>query len=486
MWLIATKEFRELLYNPKFLLTFLVSTVLILLSLLNGYTAYESEQKSATMGQEVAIRDAQTMESYEAIERQGLRISRFPEKMSIFSQGISGSVGRKSSVRSGEQPRAKDSRYSLDPILAVFGELDLTFTVSIILSLFALLFSYNAVSGEREAGTLQLMMSNSVRRTSAIIGKLLGGYLPLALLFLIPFLAGLAALLMFTGMNFNADEWLRIAFLVLAGLIYLLVFYAIGLATSALTRNSFVSFLLCLFVWVLSVAVIPRLAVQTAAQINPSMSIDEVESQILAYKNDRRGEFARRMTEYFKTHTVNADDTPNWFHDIGSRIRQEIAAEDEEFQDTLFDEFERKREGLLQTATSISRASPTSCFSFAANGLTNTDPRMLERFENDLQFFQRSLLPFLQEKQKELAAEGREPFGAVRIMRQADGKLDVAFTEPEAAGILDLGAMPRLNQKASPFANSVGEVIPDYAIMALYAICFFALAFVAFLRYDVR
>ncbi len=64
-----------------------------------------------------------------------------------------------------------------------------------ILSLLATLFSYGAVNGESERGTLQLLMSNSVRRTGIMISKLIGLYIPLALMAIIFFAAAYVAFL---------------------------------------------------------------------------------------------------------------------------------------------------------------------------------------------------------------------------------------------------------------------------------------------------
>ncbi|MEE8583230.1 MAG: ABC transporter permease subunit [Acidobacteriota bacterium] len=60
----------------------------------------------------------------------------------------------------------------------------------IVLSLFAILFAYNAVSGEKEQGTLRLSFSNAVPRDSYILGKAAGSFLALAIPLLILILLG--------------------------------------------------------------------------------------------------------------------------------------------------------------------------------------------------------------------------------------------------------------------------------------------------------
>ena len=54
-------------------------------------------------------------------------------------------------------------------------KVDWAFIIGYVLSLIALLFTFDAVSSERERGTLRLMLANSVPRHTILIGKFLGG-----------------------------------------------------------------------------------------------------------------------------------------------------------------------------------------------------------------------------------------------------------------------------------------------------------------------
>ena len=51
-----------------------------------------------------------------------------------------------------------------DPLPVMFPLIDLTFIVTILLSLAALILSYDAVCGEKEDGTLKLMLANGLPR----------------------------------------------------------------------------------------------------------------------------------------------------------------------------------------------------------------------------------------------------------------------------------------------------------------------------------
>ena len=203
----------------------------------------------------------------------------------------------------------RDSRFGLNPVFATFGELDLAFIVKMILSLFALIFSYNAISGERELGTLKQVFSNSVGRASFIVGKTIGGLVTLLVPFIVPLLLSLLMLMVFFNVNFTGEEWARIGLMTLVSFLYLAVFFMAGMMMSALTRNSFVSFLLCLFIWVLSVAIIPKAAVEAAGQISPAPSIDAIEAQRAALRRDFYSSLkeitTRKVNELIATNKIN-------------------------------------------------------------------------------------------------------------------------------------------------------------------------------------
>jgi len=87
--------------------------------------------------------------------------------------------GRVATVNVAFDPNLVDSKYESNPVFSIFGALDLTFIVKIILSLFAILFTYDAIVGEKEKGTLKLTLSNNVPRDRLILGKVIGGFISL-------------------------------------------------------------------------------------------------------------------------------------------------------------------------------------------------------------------------------------------------------------------------------------------------------------------
>jgi ABC-type transport system involved in multi-copper enzyme maturation permease subunit len=486
MWQIAGKEIRELLYSFKFLVIAVTGFVLIALSVFNGYAAYKSELKGITVGRQLAEEQLGELEGYNELEWRAIEVIRGPEVLGIFDIGIAGVIGRRSYIGSWNQAQASTSRYAQDPVLALFGELDLTFIVGVVYSLFAVLFGYSAVSGEREKGTLQLIISNPVRRTSVIAGKLIGTYIPLALVYLLPLLLCLACLMLLTDFGLAGDEWGRLAGMVGGHLLYLLVFLNVGLAMSALTRSSFVSFLLCLFLWVGAIAVVPKVTTHIASLVSPSMSAVEMEKRQRDFWDQYRFEYPKQMKKFLQDHPMTEEEFKAKEREFYDTVQEQMKKRNEEFSERLTREYRMKRMNMLGTATLLSSISPTSSMNYTVHSLSNTGPRLLEVFEDSLKVYRKDFLAYAKamaekhEKEEE-QRKGRWSFGS-----REDGTIKVEIDEDYQPPKLDLSGMPRFRMILPDAVEMTGKTLPYFGMLAIYALLFFALAYVAFLRYDVR
>jgi ABC-type transport system involved in multi-copper enzyme maturation permease subunit len=478
------KEIVEGFGGPRFLITFLISLVLIVTSVYTGYQLYQSDMRWYATAKAENVKALTNLGTYEALKSTGTKAMRRPTRMSIFVRGVDSSIGKASTVNEEAGLVLRDSRFGLNPIFAVFGELDLTFIVTIIMSLFALLFSYNAISGERELGTLKQILSNSVGRAPFIIGKSVGGLVSLALILFVPFLIALLMLMLLFGVSFTGDETIRLALLATILFAYLAVFYMIGMFMSALSRSSFISFLLCLFIWVLSVAIVPRISVEVAGQISPAPSIDRVEAEQAAMQREYYQDLKNLVNGYFKeAYDGNPANFGNAFQTAWKRAMQVAQQKKAEREEPILQAYERDQLNLLNTAQAIARFSPTSCATFATGHLAYTDAELRERFLKSLRRYRENYLNYADEK---MAANPDKSEGGVSISmtRGNEGPPEINVTVPEYT--LEVADLPEFKMDRDSVGGTIVAVAPDIAILVIEIIFFFALAFVAFLRYDVR
>ena len=168
---IIKKEIQDTIMSPRFVFTFLLCTILILLAVYTGINNYQAEQREYSAAVALNRKNLESQQAYAQLAGLGTKVNRKPQVLSTIVSGIWEAVGRVATVNIAFDPSMTESKYSSNPIFAVFGPLDLSFIVKIVLSLFAILFTYDAIVGEKERGTLKLALSNRVPRDRLILGK---------------------------------------------------------------------------------------------------------------------------------------------------------------------------------------------------------------------------------------------------------------------------------------------------------------------------
>ncbi|PKM38636.1 MAG: hypothetical protein CVV04_14295 [Firmicutes bacterium HGW-Firmicutes-9] len=124
----------------------------------------------------------------------------------------------------------------------------------------AIFLGYDAFQGERQGGTLRLMLTKPIPRESIILGKLLGAGLIIGLLLTVTLLFNIALFAYYTGVFPDFVETLRVVVFLLIAFAYMMSFYAGALYVSTKTRESSYGFLLMMVVWIFISFVIPQLA----------------------------------------------------------------------------------------------------------------------------------------------------------------------------------------------------------------------------------
>ncbi|MFC1528703.1 ABC transporter permease subunit [Candidatus Latescibacterota bacterium] len=301
---IAFKEFYDNLVSARFTIGFLLCLFLIPFTMIvsiNDYRsqvrAYEMDKKQADENNRVSV--------YSALRPE---IVRPPEPLSIFSRGISYQVGNRVKILLGEKPLLAGGRSSVseNPLLNSFFSLDFSTITAIIMSLLAFLFTYDSCSGEREQGTLKLIFSNSVSRSKILLGKVIGVFLTILPIIIFCYILSAIIILFHPDISFSPDEWIRIALIFFLSLIFFTLFGALGLLISSRVRTSVTSIVLCLFLWVAVVFVIPNMAVYVAESFLRTDSLDN-----LSYTLDV---MEKEYNEECKQYRDTLDQPDWWMH----------------------------------------------------------------------------------------------------------------------------------------------------------------------------
>ena len=468
---IIRKEIQSNITSPKFVFTFLLCTILILVSVYTGAASYQADLKEYNLALVLNRKHIESQTNWWSIQNMEGTVPKPPTVLSAVAVGIGDAVGRNATLDYTRDPKPIDSKYDSNPVFAIFGPLDLTLIVKIVLSLFAILFTFDAVAGEKEMGTLKLTLSNQVPRDQLILGKTIGGFISLIMPLAVPFLMGLILLNIFPDISLSGRDWVRLGFIFFCFLLYLSVFFNLGLLVSSRSDRSSSSLFILLFIWVVSIFIIPKVAVMVSKQFVPVPAIRVLDSEKRAFSQQVQKERQEANEAWFRANPwpqgKPAPEVAAWqeaFKAFLEEGAQDYLDQTSTRYAVLDSEYQKKRRRQQVLALNLSRFSPASSMTLGVLGLAKTGIAEHERFLDTVRTYQTVFGKWV----------NRKSIQAI----QFDGG-----NKPEKP---DLAGMPEYGFVPQSLGDSASQVLMDVFIMVLMNIMLFAGAYVSFLKYDVR
>ncbi len=254
---------RELLANLITFRFFTATLICLVLVISNSVVLIRDyERRLADYNTAVQTHRSQAIEA-QVYSYLRLHVDRPPNPMSIFNQGMDKRLGNTIRVDHSFVPCLWDAQLhgSENSLLDRFSSIDLTFIFQVVLSLLALLFAYDAITGERERGVLRLTLANPVSRSLILLSKYISAMVCLMVPLIISLLLAQILFVLSGKIALSNDDWLRIGGILLTSVVYLSAFYLTGLMISAASRRSATALMLSMFAWVFLVLVYPNLSV---------------------------------------------------------------------------------------------------------------------------------------------------------------------------------------------------------------------------------
>ena len=205
----------------------------------------------------------------------------------VLSTGLDQELTLRCGMTGWSFPNFDNRKVVHNPLRYLFSHLDFVFFINIVGSLLAFAFTYDAISGERERGTLRLMMTHPISRPLFLLSKFIGSYTSFVIT-LLPALIGVVLVLhLHPDVNFRASDWGATCTFFLLATLYISAFFMLGLFVSCVTKEPKITLTALLTLWVLLVLLIPNFSPFLAAKLRPVPSAHEIEAQIVAIKENR-------------------------------------------------------------------------------------------------------------------------------------------------------------------------------------------------------
>jgi ABC-type transport system involved in multi-copper enzyme maturation permease subunit len=441
IWIVTARETLDNLMSLKFLFGTVLCLALVVISTVVSLRDYQSRMDEYN----TAVADFN-----EKPDSFYFKMYRKPEVLSIFARGFEKRFGNVAELiympvqARGFMGASEGAEFS-----AEFASIDFVFVVRVIVSLLAIFLAYDAVSGEYERGTLKLMLSRPVPRSSIILGKLIAGAICLLIPLIMSFIIGILIIQLVGGLAFTSEEWLRISLMFVVTVLCVMSFYMIGLVVSSRTRQASTSLLILLLIWIAGVFLIPGIA--TSAMDRYRRIASTPDKDIAAINSD----FYRR-----KQKDPGPEYHPN-NRDAYAKYRVKWDELEDERDRAIWNLRKRYLDRLYFQADLvrwICRISPSESCMYASEALART---YVGAYRNFMEYV-------------------RSYHGPHREMIKFIWK-DMSKYREETEKFKKLIEVPPVT-----FSASLSAALPDICVLAILNVLLFMLSVLFFIRYDVH
>lgn len=509
---IWKKELLEQLTSQRFIYCTLVIVSLIWVIGLLRTASYERAQGEKDRIVAETADDLRKIYKYCELRT---RVVRTPSPLEVFDRGVTEQKSSIVPIEIYEIPYVTD-KHSLsatntrfadkqilstsgNPLLATIGTFDVVHVIQIFLSLLAILFACESISGEKEEGTLALMLTMNASRVQIVTGKFLSGITLLNIPIFLGFIGPAIFLIASEHIQLTGDDWLSLIGIWATSLFYIAIFYLIGMATSCYTHSTSTSLIYGLFIWAFLVIVVPG---SIEFLVNQQFHRLEDARTAEAAKDELWREYEKRSDDLVRMAGIGDTYPPLELVSImmgygGSKSRPSFhigpIREDARIADFLNilrtgenlrlqyaqkvwhacgPLWEGRPRSLIRLNDQLQRITPAGAYLAVAGGLAGTDTGIFYDFIHQARQYREQILEYLR---------AHDAFGSMAFVGDP-----IATREgKENRRALDLSDLPAFAERREPFSQRLGRIAPGLLSLFVYAGLIWLAVIRLFSRYDV-
>lgn len=346
------------------------------------------------------------------------------------------------------------------------GELavpDWSLVLAVALPMAAFMLFYDSICGERQAGTLKLVLAQSVPRWRILAGKLAAGATCLALPFLIGAAASMAVITTYGPMTLDADELAKIALVVALGLWAGAASTLFALLVSSLVREPATSLVILSLSWVSAVIVAPAAGSLLARELHPVPTRPQLEARLAEIREDVAAEYGGRAQSWRDRESARADGFA-W-----ERVSAEAENRRFNLQEEVRRSFLESQLAQADLATRLAALSPSSLVQETVATLVGSGAWRNRAFLEQAWAFREAVVAHF------AALDRRDPASPHILF----------FRDWVSQRPIDAREVPRFQFRERPCAEGLEDALPLLLLLALETLLVAALAQLAFARYHV-
>lgn len=510
IWLIAKKDFLLNLLSVRFIIGFVLCLLVIPFTIIVSVDNYENQVRVYKIEQAQAEKEMKESRVWSHVRP---TVVQEPEPLSIFSTGIISNIGNKVKIAFGEYPLFPEGHTLTrdNPLLNAFFSIDFSKVIAILISLLALVFSYDAITREREDGTMKLTFTGQVSRISFLMGKLLGLLLTLLPILLFCYLLACLVIVVNPEISFSASDWGGLLLLLLTSVIYMLVFLLLGMFISSRVTHSSSSIIISLLCWIWFLFLMPNIATYLAQSISKAPLYDNVQIAMDEYDRTYHKEYEEEWGHITQRLNIKGMDYYNFSQTnnesyIFSGGSRNIPISHQQLQiwatPVMLNNADKKwamqrnyLDGLVrqqQLQQAIAWLSPSELFAQTTEALCRTDANSFLKYMESLRNYRETVITYFKDNKlfESISYFTPEPLEDFPTQAELDSGDSEAWKKYERGYSeypkVDASGLPRYIPQNQSLSITLGDALGRLCALLGLAIVLLVGTIVSFMKYDVR
>jgi ABC-type transport system involved in multi-copper enzyme maturation permease subunit len=349
-----------------------------------------------------------------------------------------------------------------NPLFMASERINWGFIMTVLFGFLAIIFSFDALSGEKEQRTLALCLSNPVKRSHILFAKFIAINALLTACALLGILLSLVILTLSPSVSITAETLSEIGLFLLFVIFFTGSMSAIGLFASVMSHNSNISLMLSVSLWLVFMIAIPNFAHTLGMAAWPVEKADVMQARILEKTND--------IVQSYPSEATSANFADPFYpsHEIRADLMMDLNKGREDF----WNEHYAARFSQVDNTRRWTWVSPLTVFGYGTEALLDGGYTRLRRNYDNLQNFKTQYLQWFIDFD---ARDDRSPHWLNPMDNISTTKKPVAYEE-----------IPQYAERSATVARRLAETMKYLAVMLAYMGIMLLLAIIRFERYDVR
>jgi ABC-type transport system involved in multi-copper enzyme maturation permease subunit len=351
---------------------------------------------------------------------------------------------------------------SKNPFILPSKSVNWEFIIMILFSFLAIIFTFDALSGEKEMRTLALALSNPVSRGVLLTGKFLGSVIVLSLLVFVGVFLSMIILLLSGQVAITSFTLLEIGGFLFMSFLMIACAATIGLFTSVISFNPNTSLFIGLMIWLIFMFVIPHTALLLSNRLFPVESSDVIAANTQNAINAIEASYPDGKW----SSSSNMPFMPK--HKIRANMQMDFMLSEKKIKDNWYD----SQFSQFQNTCKLSLVSPMFVFQMGDEYILNGGFQRFKKNWNDLHTYQSQFFDWFKSFD---ANDEKSPHWFNPYEDYSTSKLKVNIDE-----------IPVLTERTVTFTNRLVDGGLYIALLLIYTAIVFFVSFVLLIRYDVR